>query len=88
MSWDRSRLGKNVSSSPLNSARGRISEGKLKDGRPFIYNPDPQAGDATLTVGVIGKKQSASFDAEVAKYSGRAHLDLEKASPAATKVKY
>lgn len=65
-----------------------VTVGKLKDGRPFIYNPDPQAGDSTLTVGVMGKKQAASFDAEVAKYSGRAHLDLEKASPAATKVKY
>jgi len=50
-----------------------VTVGILKDGRPYIYNPDPFNGDATLTVGRSSGPQLPSFEAEVAKYSQRAH---------------
>ena len=48
-----------------------VSVGVLKDGRPYIYNPDPQQGDATLTVGYAKPPQARSFETELAKYSPR-----------------
>lgn len=67
---------------------GLLAVGKLKDGRPYVYNPDPYGGDATLTVGVVKGPQSASFRNEVAKYSARAQRDLGLKDPQATKVKF
>lgn len=65
-----------------------VTVGKLKDGRPYVYNPDPYGGDATLTVGVVKGPQSASFRNEVAKYSARARRDLGVKDPQATKVQF
>jgi hypothetical protein len=49
-----------------------VSVGVLKDGRPYIYNPDPLPGDATLTVGTAIDPQPKVFTDELAKYSARA----------------
>lgn len=48
-----------------------VTVGRLTDGRPFVYNPDPSRGDATLVVGSPKDPQPATFTAELAKYDGR-----------------
>ena len=65
-----------------------ISVGVMADGRPYIYNPAPQTGDATLVVGRAGEPQDAAFSSEVQKYAKRAEgmgtqvrVNALKASP-------
>jgi hypothetical protein len=70
-----------------NQADHFITVGILKDGRPFIYNPDPARGDATLTVGRAFGDQLAEFTDELAKYSQRATQSAGDHA-AATKVSY
>jgi hypothetical protein len=63
-----------LSGSPTsNRADHYISVGILKDGRPYIYNPDPFRGDATLTVGRSSGPQTQSFTDELTKYNQRAN---------------
>ena len=50
-----------------------VSVGILKDGRPYIYNPDPAPGDNTLTVGHSSGPQPKAFADELAKYNERAN---------------
>jgi hypothetical protein len=50
-----------------------VSVGILKDGRPYIYNPDPAPGDNTLTVGRSSGPQPKAFADELARYDGRAN---------------
>jgi hypothetical protein len=50
-----------------------VSVGILRDGRPYVYNPSPAPGDATLAVGRAGDPQPQSFVDELAKYSQRAN---------------
>jgi hypothetical protein len=54
------------------TANHYVTVGILQDGRPYIYNPDPFNGDATLTVGRSSGPQLPSFEAEMTKYSQRA----------------
>ncbi|HSW22495.1 MAG TPA: peptidoglycan-binding domain-containing protein [Burkholderiaceae bacterium] len=65
-----------------------ISVGVMADGRPYIYNPAPQPGDATLVISRAGEPQDAAFSSEVQKYSKRAEgmgnqvrVNALKASP-------
>jgi hypothetical protein len=64
-----------------------VSVGKLADGRPFIYNPDPSKGDATLCVGNAKDPQALSFVAELSRYSTRTNTDPDGARPAVTVLK-
>jgi hypothetical protein len=63
-----------------------VTIGILADGRPFIYNPDPAQGDATLTVGRAVEPQADDFTNELARYSQRAKAQQEMT--AATKIAY
>jgi hypothetical protein len=65
-----------------------VTVGRLKDGRPYVYNPDPAKGDATLVVGTAKDPQPADFTREVFKYSQRARPDLDDSNPAATVIHY
>ena len=53
----------------MTAANHFISVGVMADGRPYIYNPAPQPGDATLVIGGAGEPQDAAFGSEVQKYS-------------------
>lgn len=48
-----------------------VTVGKLRDGRAFIYNPDPTRGDATLVIGSAVAPQPATFTRELARYDQR-----------------
>jgi hypothetical protein len=70
-----------------NHADHFVTVGLLKDGRPYIYNPDPAPGDATLTVGRATEPQPDPFTGELAKYSKRANQSAGD-GVAATRISY
>jgi len=69
-----------------------VTVGVLKDGRPFIYNPDPSKGDATLSIGTKGSRQSDAFKAQLERYDNRSLPDDStagnKIKPMVTKISY
>ncbi len=64
-----------------------ILVGRLADGRPYIYNSDPQKGDATFIVGKAGSAEldptdsKDDFQVEVAKYDKRANSSADNSAP-------
>lgn len=48
-----------------------VTLGRDANGVPFLYNPDPRPGDATLTTGAAQGPQPAAFAAALATYQGR-----------------
>jgi hypothetical protein len=49
--------------------------GRDRQGRPFLYNPDPSPGDATLTLGSAQGPQPAAFLTALAEYDQRRLTD-------------
>jgi hypothetical protein len=48
-----------------------VTLGRDARGVPFLYNPDPRPGDATLTTGAAQGPQPEAFAAALATYQGR-----------------
>lgn len=64
-----------------------VTVGRMPDGRPYVYNPSPSPGDATL---VISKDKN--FGPELKKalaiYDKRSAYDTDSVAPRYTKIKY
>jgi hypothetical protein len=52
-----------------------VTVGKLPDGRPYIYNPSPQSGEATLAIGSKNPPQPPGFDEKLGALEGKIKND-------------
>lgn len=64
-----------------------ITIGRMKDGRPFIYNPSPQGGDATLVLGKAKGEQTEQFTGITDAIDRRIKRDDDGAIPRTLTVK-